>query len=225
MHKILPVIFVALIIFIAIFSPFLKIKKVVFKDENNCLASQSEDKNLNLFGKNILTLNSDVLAKNIKEKYSCTDQAKIKKNYPSTITIEITTKKPVAIIEGTEFSIREDGFVSDQQNTKDLPKIFLPETIKAQAGSKITDPIVTFTLKITSELQKSDFTPTSIRILNPPDIAIYDSKGTIVLFTQEKTAEIQVDSLQSVFAKAKIDPTKIAKIDLRFEKPVITTKQ
>ncbi len=224
MRKILPAVIFVLITSFVYFSPFLKINNVKFKDENNCLTSQSTDKDLNIIGNNIITLNSNALVKNIKEKYSCTDQAKIKKSYPNTIEIEILTKEPVAKIEGTKFTIRDDGYVGEQYNKKDLPKIFLPETIKAQFGTKITDSLVSFALKTTSELQKSDFTPTSIRILNPPDIAIYDSKGTIILFTQNKEAEIQVDSLQSVFAKAKIDPTKIAKIDLRFEKPVITTK-
>lgn len=225
MSKILPVLIIVLLVSLILFSPLFKINKVNVKDENNCLTSKSEDKGLNILGNNIISLNTKALTKKIKEINICVDQAKVVKMYPNTIYIEVQTKEPIVIINGTGLTIREDGYVGDQLNSKDLPKIFLPESIKVQKGIKITDSIVSFALKTTSELLKSDFIPTSIRILNPPDIAIYDSKGIIALFTQDKETGIQVDSLQSVFAKAKIDPTKIAKIDLRFDKPVITTKQ
>ena len=225
MNKFLPILFIVLVVSILIYAQIFKIKKINFKDDNNCINSQVLNKELGINGKNLIVFNTNSLINKIKENYSCVDQVKVSKKYPNFIDIEIQTKEPIVLVEGTQLTLREDGLISEQGSLKNLPKIFLPETIKAQAGAKIENPQVSFALKTTRELLKSDFTPTAIRILKPPDIAIYDSKGTIVLFSQEKAVDIQVDSLQSVFAKAKIDPTKIAKIDLRFENPVVTTKQ
>ena len=65
---------------------------------------------------------------------------------------------------------------------------------------------------------------TSIRILNPAMISVYNRENKAVIFTSEKDANVQVDSLQLILSESKIDPSKIDKIDMRFVKPVITYK-
>ena len=68
------------------------------------------------------------------------------------------------------------------------------------------------------------FTPQNIRIVDGGDVAVYDTTGVIALFLPTKDATLQVDSLQAILAHSKIDEAKIAKIDLRFDKPVILNK-
>jgi len=55
-------------------------------------------------------------------------------------------------------------------------------------------------------------------------ISVYNRESQAVIFTSEKNAGHQVDSLQLILSESKIDPSKIEKIDLRFAKPVITYK-
>lgn len=223
MFKFLPVLLLACLIPIFIYSPLFRLNNIQVNDENNCLSANSIENQQKIMGKNLIFLNTAKLEKNISEKNICVTKIKLQKKYPNSISVILESESAVALIEGTDLAVREDGFISQANLAKNLPKIFLNEKIKAEAGQKITDTQTIFAITLTKKLEKTDFIPTNVRILTPPDIAIYDQKGTTVLFSQEKDADSQVDSLQSIFAKAKIDATKIAKIDLRFEKPVITT--
>jgi len=66
--------------------------------------------------------------------------------------------------------------------------------------------------------------PVNVRITGHDDVAIYNQQGQLAIFSSKKDKEEQVDSLQQVISKAKIDSAKIAKIDLRFDKPVLVFK-
>ncbi|KKS04034.1 MAG: hypothetical protein UU56_C0011G0028 [Candidatus Curtissbacteria bacterium GW2011_GWA2_41_24] len=57
------------------------------------------------------------------------------------------------------------------------------------------------------------------------EVVIYNQQGQLAIFSSKKDKEVQVDSLQQVISKAKIESAKIAKIDLRFDKPVISYRQ
>lgn len=130
---------------------------------------------------------------------------------------------PAAQIANSTLSVTKDGMIIEAQNS-DLPQLFLTQEASSQAGTKITDPTELFAIKIASLIIKTDFTAASIRIIGTNDVAVYDTKQTIALFTKTKSAEQQVDSLQQVIGKARIGDDKIAKIDLRYENPVISTK-
>lgn len=131
--------------------------------------------------------------------------------------------KIVAQIANTQLSVDADGNVTPALS-KDLTQLFLPQEASPQAGQKLEDPTVTFAIKIASLLEKSDFRATSIRIIAADNILAYDQKQTIVVFSSQKDARVQVNTLQQVLAEAKIGDDKIAKIDLRFANPVISNK-
>ncbi len=137
---------------------------------------------------------------------------------------QITNIEPAVQIEGTNLYLAENGQVLDRASSK-KPLLYLDKNIKVQAGQKITDQQILFAVKIATGLTKSDFTAASIRLLDSRDIAVYSPQDAIAVFSSDKDANLQIDSLQQVLAKAKIDATKISKIDLRFDKPVIVFKQ
>lgn len=136
---------------------------------------------------------------------------------------QITSVEPSVQIEGTSLYLAENGQVLERASSK-KPLLYLDKNIKIQAGQKLTDEQVLFAAKIASGLSKSDFTVAGIRLLDSRDIAVYSPQDAIAVFARDKDANLQIDSLQQVLAKAKIDATKISKIDLRFDKPVIIFK-
>ena len=219
----LPILFIlsfiaALIFAISVF----KVKEVRLVQTHPCLPENFQ-KESGIDGKDILFISSQKLENGLKDKFPCIDEIKIAKNFPSKITINITAKQPIVRIEGTNLLISESGQVTENTASKDNPIIYLPQEPKPQVGQIITDTNVLSALKITSALLKSDFMPSTIRFLKD-DIAIYNRQGLVVLFSAKKEIDKQVDSLQQVLSQAKIDATKITKIDLRFDKPVIEYK-
>lgn len=130
---------------------------------------------------------------------------------------------PSAQIAQTNLFVTADGKVVEG-NFANLPQLFLPQGVQASSGQAIQDQATISAAAIAAQLLKSDFHATNIRILENGDIAIYDSAQTVAIFSSKKSEKLQVDSLQKVLAEARIGDAKIAKIDLRFEKPTITYK-
>lgn len=186
--------------------------------QNPCVGSQD----VNAQGKIIFLVSEDQLEEDLQKNFPCISQVKITKIYPQTLKIDVVTSGPVAKIADSPTSVTVDGKIIESQNQTQLPVIYLPIDVSRQNG-QITDKNSLFAIKITTLLARTDFRPTAIRILGQ-EIVAYDDKETTAHFTSQKDANIQVDSLQQTVAAAKIDGDKIAKIDLRFDKPVITFK-
>ncbi|MDO8487595.1 MAG: hypothetical protein Q7S45_04825 [Candidatus Curtissbacteria bacterium] len=150
---------------------------------------------------------------------------KISKNFSfkKSAAVQSVNVEPVVQIEGTDLYLAENGEVVARSGSK-KPLLYLDKNIKFAAGQKITQGQILFAAKIAAGLIKSDFTVATIRLLDSRDIAVYNPQDAIAVFSSNKDANLQIDSLQQVLAKAKIDATKIVKIDLRFDKPVIAFK-
>ena len=216
--------FIILIALIAVlFVDFTKAKTIVLKGDESCL-SKAKLESYNLGKKNLLTLNTNKLATNLKLDFSCIDKVEIIKDLPDSLIINFSANPDLVKIEGTNLIIQKDGKIKEKVNEVNLPTIFLPSQISYQKEQTVQDPIILAALEIVQFLTKSDFTLQNIRFTEGNDIAIYDTKGTVALFSSTKEASSQVDSLQSILSKAKINELKIAKIDLRFDKPVIVNK-
>jgi len=201
-----------------------KLKYAEIIQDKACVNPQNVLKELQIANKSALFVSTQKLTIDLKNKFSCIEDVKIKKRFPVKTIIEIKVKKSVAKIEGTNFVVLESGQVEEAKNDKDKPTIYLPGDLTPQLGQKITDQNVLLALKIGALLLKSDFITANIRFLPQGDIAVYNNQGVAIIFSNQKGQDTQVDSLQRVQASSKIDATKIAKIDLRFDKPIIVYK-
>lgn len=197
----------------------LKIDDVSISSQD-CLKSQD----VNLKGKLIITVPSQSLVKNLKQQFPCISDIEINKIYPSKIDIKVQTNAPIAKITQKDLYITSQGQIVSGSPSVDLPQINLSQSIDASEGNTISDQSILFALATLDLIAKSDFHPATVRILDSTDLAIYDSAQTVAVFSSKKSPKIQVDSLQQVLSAAKIDGAKLAKIDLRFDKPVITFK-
>ncbi|MBI2327203.1 FtsQ-type POTRA domain-containing protein [Candidatus Curtissbacteria bacterium] len=223
MAKVLPVLVIIILVSI-FFSPLLKIKEVVTNQSQQCIPNQNLLNDLNLGNQNILLIDQKTLEAQIKNQYSCVDKVSLKREFPAKIVLDITVKKPVVKIEASNLSLTEDGQIVQNDN-QNLPTLYLPQNLKLQLGQKITDEIIVFALKLAMPLMKSDYNVQNIRIISNEDLAAYNQQGTIAIFSSKKSPDEQVDSLQQVLIVSKINSSKIAKIDLRFDKPVVEYKE
>ncbi len=131
--------------------------------------------------------------------------------------------EPVLHVDSSNLFLSPDGSVLGTA-TSAKPELFLLKDTKLALGQKVKDAQILFAANLAKQLVKSDFSVASLRLLDSGDIAVYNQLNAIAIFSQNKDLSSEVDSLQKVLAKAKIDATKILKIDLRFDQPVITFK-
>ena len=212
------------IVFVLFYLPFFKVQKIDISQNQDCLKTQDVFDALQN-SKNLFFISKRKLEDTLKSKYSCIGTLEVKKIFPSKLQVNIVLKEPVVKIEGTSLMITDDGQVVEGTLAKDKPILFLPSEVKVVLGQKISQQAIIFAVGITSKLLKSDFLPVNVRITGHDDVAIYNQQGQLAIFSSKKDKEEQVDSLQQVISKAKIDSAKIAKIDLRFDKPVISYRQ
>ena len=220
----LVLLFAAMLIVLAVFFlPFFKLSEIDVLPNQNCVTSQNV---FDVLGssQNLLFVSKVNLKDTLKSKYTCIREIEVVKHYPSRLQLDILVKEPVVKIEGTNFLATEDGYIVEDTGYKNKPVLFLPPEVKVVVGEKITSQSVIFAIGLISKLLKSDFLPVNVRIISSENIAVYNQQGTVAIFSSKEDTTRQVDSLQQAISKAKIDPAKIAKIDLRFEKPVITYK-
>jgi len=213
---------VAIFIAAAVIAKYaLSVKDVRINDSDFCLNSDSVKKQYT--GQNLITISPRGEETTQKERNSCAEEIKITRQFPSTLQISVKSKIPVAKIDGTDLLAAADGFVIKKRVTTSTPTIYLANAKDLKENTTISDKNAVFALQLASGLLKSDFTPSSIRIVGD-DIAVYSTTGIIALFTNKASAAEQIDSLQSIVTKAKIDASKIEKIDLRFDKPTVVFK-
>jgi len=219
MYKLfLSLIFLVVLAFISIF--IFKIENIEVTEGKGCIdesAIKAQFKN-----KNIFTVPSGQAQEKIADAYKCAKNVSVQKKYPSTLVITVEVDRPLVKVGDKNIFFSENGFVLEGQNQGNLPTIFFDKEPELRPGEKIEDATAIYSLSLISQIGKTDFVATSIRILNPAMISVYNRESQAVIFTSEKDVGRQVDSLQLILSESKIEPSKIEKIDLRFAKPVIT---
>lgn len=211
--------------YLFLFSHLFKIQGVSLNKSSACATPQQIFKDTQLEGKSIFTVSTAQVEADIRSKYPCAEVVEAKKKYPKTIEVEITQKDVVVQIEGSDLFLTEDAFVVRLQTEKKYPNIFLPDKIQPQENKKIEDDKVKYATRLIKNLAKTDFTSAQIRFVESTVIVVYSQAEASAIFSTQRDLDSQVDSLQSVLSKAKIDPSKIEKIDLRFDNPVVSYKK
>jgi len=214
----------ALISLIVFFTPFLKIKEIQITPVQGCLDNVDLLDKFNLANKNILLVSVKKLEDQMKANYPCINTITVGKKFPNKLSFEFTVETSIVQIADSNLFLAKDGLVKEGSSLSGQPILFLPQELKPTSGQKITDKTTLLAIAIADNLSKSDFLPSNIRLMSSGEIAVYNQEGTVAIFSAEKKPDSQVDSLQQVLSKAKMETAKIIKIDLRFDNPVVTYK-
>lgn len=176
-----------------------------------------------LNSKNLLFLDSDLIAKWIRENNQLLKGISMSKKYPDTILIQPEFRVAVAYVMSSDGPLYVDSsgvFLKDDGRIeKDLPFIEIPEFI---VSDKMSDWRLSKTLEYITELSKKDIKVKSV-IFQPQDSTYYlhiDGDNQVIVRQEDYPASIAA-SLQTIIARFRIEGKNISRIDFRFEKPLV----
>ena len=177
--------------------------------------------------KNLLFFPSEKLKGEIKESFPQTGELKIKKRIFDTLSFEIHSKKPVVALAiespgGLFYWLDKEGIVlSKTDKSNDLSLVLIKDDPVLEVGQTFkygnNQNLMSLVIGLKMHLLESK----TIRLVSPREIEVWLEDGALILFNGEKDVNIQLDSLQLILSRAKIEGKTIKKIDLRFDKPVI----
>jgi|SRR3989344_2054490 len=119
-----------LLIFIIFFSPLFRVKKLSFKMDSVGCTSESEIKNsIGLVGQWIFTFNNSFQSE-LKRKFLCIREVKTKIILPNTLEINVSGRKPLAVIkilnsEASSAAVLADPLPVSSESAKAARQLFL----------------------------------------------------------------------------------------------------
>ena len=235
--KLLVFLITIALLFFWLRSDFWTVKKINCRlDNQNCPADLWGKLSVFSLQKNFIFFPSEKLEKEIRENFPQIGDLKIKREIFNKIYLEMYSKKPIAALaieipldSQEEFLSKDlfywldkDGFVLEKtEQSNGLPLILIKKDPNLEIGQVFkygeNQPLSILLIGLRMHLIESKV----IRLVSPREIEVWLENKLLVLFNGEKDVNFQLDSLQLILSRAKIEGKTIKKIDLRFDKPVI----
>lgn len=201
-------------------SGFLTIKKIEVKTD---FKFQNQKKIESFFkpylGKSFFFNDTGKLAWEIKNQEIKIDQVKIRKEFPGKLILEIKERQPLVVILGDNsyFFVDKEGVIfSLELNGKDLPLLEI-----GLQNPKIGSRIELERTKIPQILAVLNQVKISKIIVKDNQVQLETSEQCLIVLPMEASSN-KIEALQMILNRFKIEGKKLTKIDLRFEKPVIS---
>jgi cell division septal protein FtsQ len=189
-------------------------------------------------GKNIIFFSWKDLIEQIKQTHYQVKDLNIIRKFPDKLVFELKERKPIAalavevpveisagefLIAGDFYLIDEEGIVVEKGTTSSqLPLILIKNDPRLAVGERFNQEEILKTSKILLKMKLRLIEPKLSRILSAGKVEIWLKDDVGVIMSGEKDIDSQLDSLQLILRRAKIEGEKIKEIDLRFDKPVLT---
>ena len=179
-----------------------------------------------LAGQNLLFLNRNKWEKEIEKENPVLKDIKIEKKFPFQVLITFKKREPKASIfnstSNIAFLIDGEGVILEQQKEEKGVPVIIASLQNFKIGDRIKNKNIDLVLNLISVVeeytQSSKFEIDEIaRILK-----VTLSGDVLVLISLEKEQESIIYSLQLLLKKFKIEGNWPRKIDLRFEKPILS---
>lgn len=175
-------------------------------------------------GKDFIFFPKSTIIQQINSEHPEIDKIEAVRVLPWVLAFKLTVSQAQAVVKGEKyFLVNIEGVVlkiSDRPG--DLPVILMDLVKNVGVGEKFDRKEVVLTIGILSDLGTRELHPTMAKIISPQQVNIWLNNGTLVAVSLKKEANIQLDSLQVILSRVKIEGKALGKIDLRFDKPVIT---
>jgi len=247
MKKILKILFLLIflggIFFLVFKSDFFRVKKITCRWEgNSCPPEVWNELTFLTFGKNLIFLKKKEISKKFLNDHHIVKNLKIKKVLPNKLVFELEKRKEVAVLgfelrleekettpsgkpifETTKdfYLVDEEGIVIKKENDSLLPLILLSEELNLNIGERVPQQQIIEAIKFLTTLRLNLLEPKVAKITPPYSLTVWLKDGEEAIFSLKKEIQIQVDSLQFILSRSKIEGRGIKKIDLRFDKPVV----
>ncbi len=219
--------FLSLFFFLILFfiNQFFLIKKVqLISDREFLLANKDE-----LVNKNLIFLNQDKIAKKIIFENSLLKSVVINKVWPDTLKVTLYFYEPMAalIVNQGFFNLSVDGRILSKikDGQPSLPIINYYQKLNSNSftsGDRIDYKDIRQTLFFIDKLRQINLMPLTIDI-NGQDMLVFNLvSNQQIIFSNNKDKNVQSYQLELIIRQFKIEGKEFKKIDLRFEKPIIS---
>lgn len=211
-------------------SDFWRVKKIDCQLNTHDCPPELKTELMKLFwGRNIVFLSSEEAISEVKNGRFKLSETKIKKIFPNKLSFQLKQRLPKVAIT-IESSPQTEFYLVDQEgvllektiNPPNLPLIFVSQLPEIEAGRQIEQLELKKTIAILVDLQLLLLRPSLAKIVSPREIVVWLEDSLQATFSSKKDLAIQLDSLQLILNRTKIEGKKPTRVDLRFEKPVIT---
>jgi len=192
-------------------------------NDTNCPGEIWTDLMALSLGKNIFSFPIESINLQIKNSYPQIDKIKIKKNLPSRVDFNLTSRQPQVAISGEKFHLVDfQGVVIEKSETSgEYPLIFLEPEMNLKVGEKFNQKEVLETIEAIVGLKLRLIEPKLAKIISFSSVDIWLKDDTQLIISLKKEISSQLDSLQLIYQRAKIEGKKLKQIDVRFDKPII----
>ena len=202
----------------------LKVQRISCQiNDTNCPGEIWTDLMALSLGKNIFSFPIESISLQIKNSYPQIDKIKIKKNLPSRVDFNLTSRQPQVAISGEKFHLVDfQGVVIEKSETSgEYPLIFLEPEMNLKVGEKFNQKEVLETIEAIVGLRLRLIEPKLAKIISFSSVDIWLKDDTQLIISLKKEISSQLDSLQLIYQRAKIEGKKLKQIDVRFDKPII----
>lgn len=177
----------------------------------------------------ILFLSSAKIIEKIEANHSELSRVQIKKRLPDELIFWLKIREPWAAItiedspENEFYHVDQEGTLLAKTNSPaGLPLILVEQLPELEIGEKLEQPGISKALFALMDLQLRPFEPKRVKIVSEREMEIQLNDQIRVILSLRKNLKDQLDSLQLIFSRTKIEGKQPGDIDLRFDKPVIT---
>lgn len=207
---------------------FFKIKQMIVVNPTN--KTNFQINGLNLFkNKIIFFLNEKNVSEILIKRNPPLKDIKMIKNYPNTVIIYPTFLTIIAQLKTADgfFLLANNGRLIKKTRIKmeNLPLINFYQTVNFysyQSGDYIQYKEILISLKFLEKLRNLGLNNINTIDIKSFDVIVFNKEEAEILISTQKNEEQLLYELESTAKENKIMGKKIKKIDLRFNKPVIT---
>jgi cell division septal protein FtsQ len=204
---------------------FFLIKKIELISDRKFLLYNKDE----LINKNIIFIDQDKIAKKIILENSLLKQAVVNKVWPATLKVEVSFYEPITalVVNQGFFYLSEDGRILSKikDNQLQLPVINYYQKLNNssfQTGDWIDYKDIQQALFFIDKLEQINLLPLTIDIKGQDMLVFNLNDDRKIVFSNRKEKELQNYQLSLIVRQFKIEGKEFKKIDLRFEKPIIT---
>jgi len=204
-------------------SPAFLVKNIVVTTDYDITVNREIGKVLeNVRGQNIFFVNEKDLGEKVKSADIKIREVDVEKQFLGKILVGIKSRQALAVVPvGVSFFLvdKEGLIFSEERETSGLPIINL-SLQNIGVGSRIDEKKGGKAVLLILDSLKGKEEVISISVIEE-EIQMW-LQETLVLFPAEGEVDTKVNALQMVLSRFKIEGKRPTKIDLRFEKPIVT---
>jgi hypothetical protein len=151
--------------------------------------------------------------------------------FPNTLILTIEKEKPIGylVTDHGYMSLAKSGTIITKERLPDVPSpvITFHQTIhhsEYQMGQRIGYTAIERALTFISLLTDEGYQVETVAI-DSVDMIACKTKGFEIAFSQSRPVELQTHEVRQIIRQVKAGVLKIARLDLRFDKPVVQLPQ